>query len=423
AAFPGVEMHFRTVVRLYGQTVPTDARELSLDGCDLSDAAPLKAALENLPDLTAVTAADARMDGDELLSLMRAFPDVTFRIPADLTLAGQTVATEATDLDLAGQGENSFSGDELRRLLALFPNLKTADLTGTLADPEAQLQLALAFPDVTFRWQVDVAGAIYDSTVQELDFTGNQQVTPALLRARLPLFSGLTRVEVTDCPGENEAWGAIRKDFPGVKLVWRLQMGDFSLKTDDLAFSVLIMKDDKRAQLHSADLEVLQYCTDLQALDLGHQLLTDISAIGNYLPELRILILADNQISDLSPLAKLKHLHYLEIFVNSTQLNDLSPLAQCRELVDLNISYLYGPRDFSALYDLPLLERLWAEHTHLSVREADKLQERYPNATIVIEGEGSVDNGWRTHSRYYAMLDMFHKKDYVSERFSRYDGQ
>ena len=62
----------------------------------------------------------------------------------------------------------------------------------------------------------------------------------------------------------------------------------------------------------SKDIQVLKYCTDLQALDLGHQRITDLSVIGNYLKDLRILILADNKVSDVSPLANLKHLHYLQ---------------------------------------------------------------------------------------------------------------
>ena len=166
---------------------------------------------------------------------------------------------------------------------------------------------------------------------------------------------------------------------------------------------------------------MLKYCTDLRALDIGHQAVTDISVIGDYLPELRILILADNRISDLTPLSKLKHLHYLEFFVN--RVSDLSPLAECRELVDLNISYNYRISDITPLLDLPLLERLWLESCPISDEKVDILRERYPNSKIIKYGKGSVDQGWRSHPRYRAMIEMYHKKNFISELFSRYDGK
>ena len=64
------------------------------------------------------------------------------------------------------------------------------------------------------------------------------------------------------------------------------------------------------------------------------------SIIGEYLTELRVLILADNCIWDISPLSNLKHLHYLELFLN--RIYDLSPLRDLHELVDVNISYNGG---------------------------------------------------------------------------------
>ena len=75
----------------------------------------------------------------------------------------------------------------------------------------------------------------------------------------------------------------------------------------------MLIYDYDYVRLTSADIEVLKYCTDLQALDLGHQAITDISVIGDYLTQLRILILVDNKVNDLTPLSKLKHLHYLEL--------------------------------------------------------------------------------------------------------------
>ena len=416
AAFPQTELICRRVVDLYGETTFCDSTEVDLTGKDLSDLTKLRAALPYFTRLERVVSGDGVIPLTELESLEKDFPGVRFCITALVDVYGQTLRSDVTEIDLKGAAV----GADLADLLAHFPDLKEVDLHGAGLAGADQLALAEAFPDVTFAWEVELFGTVYDYTVEELDFTGNTDATPDLIRKYARLFPCLKRLDMSECGASDEEMAALREDLPGVKVVWRLYMGDFTLKTDDVTFAVLIRKDDPRKQLRSEDIQVLRYCTDLRALDLGHQLITDISVIGDYLPELRVLILADNQITDISPLSKLKHLHYLELFVNGRGLCDLTPLASCRELVDLNISYLYGFKDFSPLMDLPLLERLWLENTSVTKGQLKELENRYPNAVIVTEGKGSVDQGWRTHRRYYAMLDMFYH-NYLSEAFSKYD--
>ena len=204
-----------------------------------------------------------------------------------------------------------------------------------------------------------------------------------------------------------------------VRVVWRVYLGSrWSLRTDAVAFSVLIVHYDY-PRMGSWNLEPLKYCTDLLALDLGHQSISDLTIIGDYLPELRLLILADNCIYDISPLAKLKHLHYLELFLN--RIHDLSPLSELHELVDVNISYNGGIYDIEPLLHSPMMERIWMEATSVGNAGMEQLQAAYPNAKIVRWGSGSVDQGWREpHERYIQMMDMwFH--DYYGEKFSCFD--
>lgn len=79
---------------------------------------------------------------------------------------------------------------------------------------------------------------------------------------------------------------------------------------------------------------IFKYCTELRALDLGHNNLTDISEITN-LKHLHTLILADNAISDISPLAELKDLNYIELQAN--KIKDAAPLGELPLLEDLYI--------------------------------------------------------------------------------------
>jgi hypothetical protein len=122
---------------------------------------------------------------------------------------------------------------------------------------------------------------------------------------------------------------------------------------------------------------------------------------------------SDVYIDDLSYLRYVPELKYLEFFVGSV--SDISFLKYTPNLIDLNISY--NPiSDVTYLLNLPKIERLWCEHTNLTVEDYDLLKQTYPDAQIVYYGEGSVDQGWRTHDRYFAMIDMYHN-NYVHELF------
>lgn len=279
--------------------------------------------------------------------------------------------------------------------------------------PEAQ-QPAAPVSSVTYR------GKTFSTSQQELNLSGFKMKNEDLpaLKELAAKFPNLQKIVLCDCGLSNETLAAFQNEMNGVRVVWRVKLGtQWSLRTDAVAFSVLIM-NYKHVRMTSKDLEVLKYCPDLLALDLGHQALTDLSKIPEYLPDLRLLIIADNQVSDLSPLANLKHLHYLEIFVN--RVKDLSPLAGLRELVDVNISY--NPiSDITPLLNSPMMQRIWLESTKVSQSGVDQLRAAYPNAKVVNIGKGSVDQGWRYgNARYEQMMNMWFNNYYGSE-FQKYD--
>ena len=58
----------------------------------------------------------------------------------------------------------------------------------------------------------------------------------------------------------------------------------------------------------------------------------------------------------------------------------------------------------------------------MSEADVQLLRDTYPNAKIVSQGRGSIDQGWRTHERYYAMMDMWlNHTDRIGEEFTKYD--
>lgn len=404
-----------TFVTVAGSAIPDDAEALDLEGNSNYDPDLLIQELSQLKNLKRITFGDDSIPASRLERLKADFPNVEFTAIATYPVAGRDYREDATELDLSGEAAPENLTDSLKP----FHVLETVNLHNTGIQRGQLMELKTAYPDIMFQSEVELAGEVLSTETEELDFNSRKISDYDQFFETLMLFDNLSKAEMCDCGFSNEQMEALRDAYPNTKFVWRIYLGKWSLRTDAVAFSVLIT-DYTHKRMTSKDIEVLKYCTDLQALDLGHQAITDLSVIGEYLTDLRILILADNRITDLSPLANLPHLHYLEFFVN--QVKDLTPLAQCRELVDLNISYNRGISDITPLLDLPILERLWLESVSVSQADVNLLREAYPDATIINKGSGSVDQGWRKHARYFAMIDMYRKRDYISEEFSKYDG-
>lgn len=416
AAYPGVEFNAVAVYEVCGVRLRDDAEAIDLSAApESADLAELTGVLDNFYALRRLTIGEHTIPLDLKRELIKKYPDVEFDMTGTVDVCGVTVREDDTALDLSGiQVDGTLAG----RLTELA-HLKKVSLRGCGLTPTGQLELAAAFPGISFDWDVSIAGKSFEVTAERADLGGAQITDFNELRSAIRLMPGLKYLDLSDCGRSNEELAAFRAEYDDIKIVWRLYMGKWSLMTDAVTFSVLIYNFNY-TRLTNEDIEVLKYCTDLRALDIGHQAITDLSVIGEYLTELRVLIIADNKVSDLSPLANLKHLHYLEFFVN--RVTDLSPLAECRELVDLNISYNYGIWDITPLLELPLLERLWLESCPISDEKVEILRERYPNSKIVKYGKGSVDQGWRTHERYYNMIDMFHR-DFLSWSFIKYDNK
>lgn len=261
-------------------------------------------------------------------------------------------------------------------------------------------------------WAMDVDGITVTPAATELDLSGHNLAKLGIdLYEIFPLLPRLTRIDICKTGFNNEQYAALQDAFPDIRMIWEIVWSHWTFRTDVVAFSTLKFCSDPFF-LYDDEAQYLRYCTDLVALDLGHNRVHDWSFL-QYMPNLKILIAVDNQVEDLSWIKYTPKLEYLEFFVG--RIKDLSFLQYTPNMVDLNISY--NPEsDATYLYNLPKLERLWMEHTRIPYSEFEKLQKTYPNAKIVYNGTGSIDQGWRTHPRFFAMRDMF-RKNYVHELF------
>ena len=252
--------------------------------------------------------------------------------------------------------------------------------------------------------------AIYrEATYVDISHTDVNGVDIDTVIERLP---NLERLVMIDCGLDNDGYASLQDRHPDIKIVWEIVLSHWTIRTDSVAFSTFKTTADDFF-MENDEAYYLKYCNELVALDLGHNWVSDLSFL-EYMPELKILILVDNvkykegdnyrHLTDLSELQYVPKLRYLEIFANNV--SDFSFMQYLPELEDLNISY-NSVSSIQYLTGFSNLKRLWMEETYISYNNYVYLTQLYPNAQIVYFGESSIDQGWRSGPRYYAMRRMF----------------
>ena len=236
---------------------------------------------------------------------------------------------------------------------------------------------------------------------------------------------GLTKVDMFSTDITQARLESLAEKFPQIHFGWtilipckntlRPDRGPHRLRTDDTAFST---QHNVSSTSHGSEVwEVLKYCPNLLALDLGHNnSINDISFL-RYVPNLKVLIFSFNRNQrgqegtplDISPIGELKDLEYLEIC--KSNIADISPLANCTQLVDLNISTNHIS-DLTPLQGLTHLRRLYLfscqnySESPIPKSEEMLLKECLPDCDI---NNTSINCGgmWRKHHRYDTLALMF----------------
>lgn len=399
-------------VVLFGKTYKSNIRTLDLSKKSDISIDDLEDRIVDFPRLKKIVFKDFAITKNQRDFLTKTHPYINIDGYVMIDVYGKSIEENTKTLDLS----DVVIDDKIEKYIKLFPLVKKIDFGDNKFELDNQFQLMEKYPNISFKWLVDFAGnRVYaDQAEIVLDESFVDDIDK--FKKTIKIFKKMKYLQMGVSNLSNDALAQLREEYKDeFKLAWTIPMGKWFIHTDDVAFSVLIVTYNYR-RMTSEDIQVLKYCNELQALDLGHQNITDISVIGE-LKDLRILILADNQISDITPLKNLKHLHYLELFINP--LHDYSPLVELKELVDLNICYNYV-NDSSFITKLPKLERLWAVGSGIYGENLQKLLEQRPELRYDFRGPGSTENGWRSHPRYFSMIDMYYKRDYISEEFTRY---
>lgn len=281
-------------------------------------------------------------------------------------------------------------------------------------------RVADEFPDVLFVWNTELLGKTYSTAVKELNLNNEKVKDFAEFKKQMSYFRNLGKAEMCDCGLENSEMEELCGAYPDVKFVWKIRLGPWTLRTDVKAFSTAYpmtyspyvppgLTEKEKMEYYfipNSHMYALKYCTDLEALDLGHRGISDISSIAN-LKKLKILILADNKITNIKPLENLENLIYVELFVNS--ITDLSPLLASKDtLLDLNICWSHV-KNTEVLLKLDKLERLWLGQNPVTYNRdlMKELRGNKPDCLIDSVQRESTGGGWRQHERYFWMRDYF----------------
>ena len=392
-------------IRLYGRSWPTDAAWVDMSECEID---------ENLLDYLRIfrhmnSLKLPEMDPVTALSIMQARADLKITY----LINGVTISDETTELDIRGMGAPDVNYVQaLHQTAPALTRLRVDDL-----NEQQRASLAALETGIGIVYNVQMLDLKFSTEAQVIDF-GDRVVTDeeALqLETIFPYMLNLEYVNMFEATLSQETMDHLFDTYRDIKFGWTFTMvnGTWKVRSDVTAFSTLKTMNSRRYEKEY--FRNLRFCYQLMALDLGHNLIDDISWLS-YFPHMRILILADNKITDFSVLADLKELEYVELFIN--EMPDFECLRDHTHIVDLNISYCLtsgataGP-DISPLLTCTSIERLWVSHDKLTGEQISQLHEAFPNAEIVTRGE-STGNGWREHDRYYVMINIFRSRIYRS---------
>lgn len=277
----------------------------------------------------------------------------------------------------------------------------------------AVLALLMMIPAVLAEETASFMTMTVPTTAQEIDLGQNVVTDYDALCLFLDELPDVHKVDMFATKISRKDIEMLAARYPQVKFGWTMRVGDHLVRTDATAFSTL--HNNQSATHTSAELSVLKYCTEMLALDIGHNQATDISFLAE-MPQLRVLIIACNKVEDISPLANLTNLEYLEVFKN--KIRDISPLSGLTNLIDLNICFNYV-KDWTPLENLTQLERLWVynsnnymENDPIPKEVVRSLKEHLPN-TYVDSKSYSTSGGWREHDRYQIVYKMFKSGEYI----------
>lgn len=328
-------------------------------------------------------------------------------VPAIVMIHGTEYDRDITYLDLSDCAPEEIP--EIADIICDMPDLETIRLMTD--EEESQLALAdvalltAAAPEAQFIYSFDLYDkriSLSDNEIKYKDIEiGNEGEEN--IRQALSVLNKCSLFVLDECGIDDEVMAGINEDYPDIKVVWRVHVGNKTALTDDPIIRMTHgITDDMTGPL--------KYCTDVVYMDLGHdEGISDISFVAN-MPALECLILSSSTVSDLTPLQNCPKLTWLEL-VYCQKIKDLTPIAGIDSIKYLNISNT-GVRDISPIADMKL-DRLSCIDNGISKEVSEEYIEKHPDCMVAFSGNpwGYAwrydDYGYHFFSYYARMREVF----------------
>ena len=354
-----------------------------------SQLSPLLDYAEYLQQLQTIELSELTVDAGTMSALLTAFPDAHIRCKA-ISLLGKEYSSDTQTVDLSDLTDEDVA--EVALGLSAFKQLKTVDLCKGDALSTVSLDTAAALqalcPHLTYHYRIELFGQVLSTDMEEVKYFRADIGDEGLVQFRklLPMMHKLTYFCLDWCGTTDEAMAQLRDEYADrFKVVWRVWLSYYNFLTDT-------MKVWANYKVTDANSHVLNYCTELRYLDLGHNEFTHCEFV-RYMPHLDVLILGDTNVSSLEPLRDCKELTFLEIF--TTNVTDLSPLEDLKELEYLNISNLKID-DISPIYHLDNMIKVNSTMNHIPNEQVEQYKLLQPQcyATFLPYGD-PTEFEWR----------------------------
>lgn len=381
----------------------SDAEEVTVTSLTQGDIQLLSTYFPNMKTVHA----EGCKEYDLLIQLEQAHPD--WNIEYYISLSNRQFTPPLTGITslLFVDGD----ADEFMANLSYFPDLTSLHFTLPTMPAEKLIALQEAYPNITITWKRAVLGVPYSNDITELDLSNAQLDGTEALEAELAYFPSLEKVLLCHCNLDSETLAAYRDRVRDqYKVVWSVKLGRVWTRTDAETY-MPIREGDHVMDMH---LKELKYCEDLIIVDLGHMGVIDTEWIY-HTPKLQFLILADTDVSDITPIGTLKDLIYLELF-KSFRITDYTPLLGCTALQDLNVAFTRG--DITVLAEMTWLDSLWANQCKATPEQKQYVRDHMPDTLLELDHGWHMGNGWRDRPNYYVMRDILQMPyyDYGSKR-------
>ncbi len=387
---------YRYMITIQGVKDDGDTKMLELDAKSITDWDALAREIGMLPDLEQIDI-NGTVTPEQAAYLLEGAGSVPVRYT--VSFRDRLISCEDTEADFSDLPASDLGA--IKGVLTVLPNIQKVNLDPEKGKSKWTLdeadQLQLFRPGMLVNYTSKSFGVSFSLADEVVSFNKkNLKRKVEELKLLLPYLRNVKRVDLENCNIPNETMAALRDEFPQPKLVWRVKVGAYTVRTD--TWMIKFSAGDNKA-LFDKDLTNLKYCREIKYLDLGHNKIHHMDFVAN-MPDLEVCIMY-NPMSNIKGIENCPKLEFFECY--SCGLKDISPLAACTELKHLNVCY-NNLTDITPLYGLTKLERLWISRNNIPADQLAAFKKLVPGCEINTTTHNPTRGGWRYYDEEFTQI-------------------